>query len=72
MNRTEELKSRIEAKRKQLEADLAKAKADAQGKSNDAVEAMERKLQELGNLLRSGWDSISDDATAKLNAWLKD
>ena len=72
MSRTDELKSRIEAKAQQLKADLAKAKADAHGKSNDAVEAIESKLQELGNSLRSGWDNLSDEAMAKLNAWLKD
>jgi hypothetical protein len=72
MSNMQELKSRIEAKKKQLEADLAKAKSDAQGKGNEAVAAIESKLHELNSSLKSGWDNLSEDVAAKLNKWLKD
>lgn len=72
MSSAEELKSRIEAKRKKLEADLAQAKADAMGQGNEAVASIERKLEELNGTLRSGWDNLTENAAKKLNDWLKD
>jgi len=71
MGETEELKNRIEAKRKQLEADLAKAKADGQGSTNDAAEEIAKKLEELKTSLSDGWDNLSESVSKKLNDWLK-
>lgn len=71
MSETAELKSRIEAKKKQLEAELAKAKADAHGSANDATEEIARKLEELESHLHDGWDNLSETVSKKLNDWLK-
>ena len=71
MDRTAELKSRIEARRKQLEADLARAKADAQGRLNDTGEAIEKKLASLTEALAGGWEKLSDATVDRLNEWLK-
>ncbi len=71
MGRTDELKLRVEARKKQLEADLLKARAAAQGKKNDAVEAIEKKLKGLGEALESGWDSVTEATAKKLSDWLK-
>ena len=71
MSRTTELKLRVEARRKQLEADLAKAKAAAHGKTNDAIEAMEKKLKHLGQTLEVGWDKLTEATAKKLSDWLK-
>ena len=67
MSRTEELKSRIQARVKQLEADLVQAKADAQGKRNDRMEAIEAKLKEARTAMREGWDDLTEDMARKLN-----
>lgn len=71
MSQTEELKSRITAKRKQLEADLAKAKADAKGTSNDASQEIQKKLEELQTYIGDGWDNLSENVASQLNDWLK-
>lgn len=71
MSEVKEMKSRVEAKKKQLEADLAKAKADARGGANDAEKAIKRKLEELNNYLSDGWDNFSESVAEKLNGWLK-
>lgn len=71
MSQTEELKSRITARRKQLEADLAKAKADAQGASNDVAESIQERLDELQTYLKDGWEDVSENVAARLNEWLK-
>ena len=65
------LKSRVEAKMKQLEANLAKAKADAHGNANDAEKAIKNKLEELSGYLGDGWDNLSEGVAEKLNGWLK-
>lgn len=70
MTQIQELKSRFEAKKKQLEADLAKARANAQGKSNDAADKIEAKLKELRSSVGSTWENLSEDAARKLNDWL--
>ena len=73
-----ELKSRVEARVKQLEADLAQAKANAHGTSNDATKAIQTKLSALKDHVGDGWDDLSErwddlseSVTAKLNDWLK-
>ena len=71
MSRRDELKLRVEARKKQLEADLLKARAAAHGKTNDAVEAIERKLKGLGEALESGWDALTEATSKKLSDWLK-
>ncbi len=71
MSRKDELKLRVEARKKQLEADLLKARAAAHGKSNDAVEAIEKKLKSLGDAIGSGWDAVTEATAKKLSEWLK-
>jgi predicted nucleic acid-binding Zn-ribbon protein len=71
MSRTEELKMRVEARRKQLEADLAKAKAEAHGRTNDAIEAVQKQLKSLNQTLEAGWDAVSEATAKKLDDWLK-
>jgi hypothetical protein len=71
MSQISELKARIHAKRKQLEADLAKLQAEGHAASNTAQAEIKRKLAELDDHLRDGWDNLSEKAAAKLNQWLK-
>ncbi len=65
-----ELKTRIEAKKKKLEADLLTAKADAQGATSNAISNIKARLHSLEELLSDGWDDLTDDVSARLNSWL--
>ena len=67
-----ELKARIEAKRKELEAQIAKLKADSLGGANDALGKLQTKLSSLEENLQTGWDNLTEAAAGKLNRWLAD
>lgn len=68
---TQELKHRAAAKRKELEARLESMKADAVGASSDAVESVKRKLRQIDEAAREGWENLSDATTRKINDLLK-
>lgn len=70
-DRTNELKARVEAKKKELEQNLAQLKAEAHGEKNDQVERLERQLKELNETIKDGWDNISEAAVEKINSWLR-
>ena len=65
-----ELKDRIKAKRKELEAKLANFKADGRKNSRESKQAIEGRLAELEQTLSEGWDDMSEKVAAKLNRWL--
>ena len=65
-----ELKDRIKAKRKELEARLASFKADGRKNSRESKQAIEERLTELENTLSEGWDQMGEKVAAKLNDWL--
>ena len=70
MNRTDELKTRIEAKRHELIAKLKTSQANAQHDALDAKDKNKASLSELEENLKEGWDKMSDQVHAKLSAWL--
>ena len=72
MSETQELKLRIEAKRKRLEADWAEAKVQANDSKNQAVASIREKLDELSHTLQDGWEDVSEDVAGRLNQWLED
>lgn len=67
----EELKHRVMAKKHQLQQKLETVKAEAHGKSNDEVKRLKSKLDEVDDIVRDGWENLSETAAEKLNAWLK-
>jgi len=67
-----ELKLRVEAKKKELEAQIARVRADSMGKTNDAIEALQKKLSTLETDLKDGWENLSESIAGKLNRWLSD
>lgn len=67
----EELKHRVQARRKELEARLEQARADAHGRAGDAVDEVRARLQELERTIKDGWESLGDEAVARLNDWLR-
>ena len=67
----DELKTRVEAKRKELQARAKELRADSQKHGRETLEKVENKLKELDRMLRDGWDNVSETTSAKLNEWLK-
>lgn len=74
----DELKTRIEAKRHELQARLNEVKANAQQVAADAkadakeeLGHLETKLKDLSELLREGWDNLTDRVSDQLRSWLK-
>lgn len=67
-----ELKHRATAKRKELEAKLEQMKADAAHEQSQGISTVRRKLEELDEAVREGWDNLSEAALEKVNQWLRD
>lgn len=78
MPRMGELKTRVLAKKKALEAQIMDIKADAQGTRERAMKATKGQLKSLENCFEGRWDKIEnqwEEVTVgvkdKLNDWLK-
>jgi phage-related protein len=71
MSETDELKARVQAKRKELEAKLHQLKADSRGDAEEAQRSIERKLTELERLVSDGWDRMTESTARKVNEWLR-
>lgn len=67
----EELKHRVESKRKEFEAELERLKADSSADARDAQSSLEDKLGQIQDTLKDGWDNLTEDAAGKLNDLLK-
>ncbi len=72
MNQKQELKTRVVAKQKELEARIATLQADAGAAAREERAKLERKLREAKEQVKNGWDQMTEDVAAKLNAWLAD
>lgn len=66
-----ELRDRVEAKQKRLEARLQELKADTREQSREERGRIEAQLSEVSKHVREGWDRISEQTSRKLNDWLK-
>ena len=69
-NEKQELKLRVEAKKKALEAQIAQLKVDSVGGTNDAIDALQKQLNSVQSDLKSGWENMSESIAGKLNSWL--
>lgn len=79
MTEKAELKQRVLAKKKELEARVAQLKVDAndmkgeaQAKRQKEIRRLEGSLDELKGNIKDGWDSFTEDVAGKLNGWLRD
>ncbi len=72
MSQRAELKDRVEAKKKMLEAKIHELKADARSTSREESEKLQAKLDDLGESLQQSWEDMSEAVAGKLNKWLKD
>lgn len=71
MSKSHELKLRVEAKAQKIKAEIAQMRADAEGSKNETIEKMEAKLAHLNEVVKDGWENLTEDASAKINEWLK-
>ena len=67
----DELKNRVEARKHDIEAEIARLKADAGEKQRDRIERLEKRLQEASDVVKGGWQDLSDSVVSQLNDWLK-
>lgn len=70
-SQSQELKERVNAKQKELEAEISRLKADARGGARGQIERLEGKLAEMREVLRDGWDRVTEAGAAKLNRLLE-
>ncbi len=72
MTQKNELRSRVEAKRRRLEARVEELKADATAAARKEREEAERELASLRSTLTEGWENVTERVAKKLNEWLRD
>ena len=70
LDKGEELKDRIEARRHEMLSKYNELKADARKEAGEARRRLKAKLDELEDTLKSGWNDLTDAAKTKLNQWL--
>ena len=71
MDKKTELKDRVMQRKKELEARYHELKADSNAEAREEAGKIKRKLDELQEDVKDGWDKLSDRVTSKLNDWLK-
>jgi len=71
MSEVEELKQRIEAKKHEIQAEIAEKKADADASQRAEIERLEDKLADLRSRLEGGWEDVTESIASRLNDWLK-
>jgi hypothetical protein len=70
LDKSDELKDRVEARKHELLAKYNELKADGRSEAAEARTTVKRKLDELETYLKTGWNNVSDAVRDKLNKWL--
>lgn len=70
MNAAEGLKERVEARMQLLQAKLSELSAKGNVEATDAKVSVQRKLEEIQESIKDGWDNLNDAAKARVNHWL--
>ena len=68
----DELKQRVEAKRKRVEARVHELRADATEESRRKADELEAQLDSVKQSLRDGYENLESAAVEKINSFLKD
>lgn len=71
-SQTTELKHRVTAKQRELEAKLAEARADATAKGRESAESIKKRLDDLKRIVPEKWDDVREATAQKLNTWLRE
>ena len=67
MSETGELRKRVEAKKKELEAELERFGNEQKDAADERQKKIRAKLDELEGNLKQGWDDVSESVAGKLN-----
>jgi hypothetical protein len=71
LNKSDELKDRIEARKHELMAKYNEMKADSRADAASKRDRIKARLDELEDALKDGWDNVSESVASKLNSWLE-
>jgi hypothetical protein len=70
LDKSDELRDRIEARKHELLAKYNELKADSRKEASETRTRVKARLDELEGHLKAGWAKVSDDVRVKLNRWL--
>ena len=70
MSQFDELKDRVTAKQKRLEARLAELRADVRSASREEGDRLEAELASVRDSIKDGWEKVTEEVAGKLNKWL--
>ena len=70
LDKQDELRDRIEARKHELLAKYNELKADSRKEASETRTRLKAKLDELEAHLKLGWAKVNDDVRVKLNRWL--
>jgi hypothetical protein len=71
MDKGDELRDRVEARKHELLAKYNEIKADSRHEAIEARARLKARIDELELHLKSGWDKVSADVRTKLSRWLE-
>jgi hypothetical protein len=66
----EELKDRVNVRKYELLSRLSELKADARHEAMEARDIISERLYELEQMIKDGWDNITDATAQKIDRWL--
>jgi len=70
LDKGDELRDRVEARKHELLAKYNELKADTRRDAADARARLKSRLDELELHLKNGWAKVNGDVRTKLNKWL--
>lgn len=70
MDKSDELRDRVEARKHELLARYNELKADTRKEAGEARTRLKARLDELEAHLKLGWAKVNDEVRTKLNQWL--
>jgi hypothetical protein len=71
IEKSDELRDRIEARKHELLAKYNELKADSRHEAGEARTRLKARLDELELHLKAGWAKVNADVRTKLNHWLE-
>jgi len=71
LDKSDELRDRVEARRHELLAKYNELKADTRHEAAEARTRFKARLDELELQLKSGWTKMSAEVRTKLDKWLQ-
>lgn len=71
MDKSDELRDRVEARKHELLARYNELKADTRKEAAEARTRLKARLDELEAHLKLGWAKVNDEVRTRLNQWLE-